>query len=181
MKVCIDAGHSPLTAGKRSFDGTFLEYHFNWTVAQFLANNLRLAGIKVCQSRNDIHLDISPKARALKANEMGADILVSLHANAYGESFNDVSGWEIYINKLGGESEKLARCIMDSSIPFLGLKNRGIKCADFTILQQATMPAVLIEQGFYSNLEELQLLKTLSFQQKCAKAAAMGILAYKDL
>lgn len=36
MIICLDAGHDASTRGKRSFDQTFLEYQFNWQIAQLV-------------------------------------------------------------------------------------------------------------------------------------------------
>ena len=67
----------------------------------------------------------------------------------------------------------------------LGLKDRGIKVANFQVLRDTEMPAVLIEHGFYTNKEECEKLKSDSFRQKCAIYDAKGILeqlgmAYKE-
>lgn len=40
MKVCIDAGHGVETAGKRSPDGSYLEYEFNLDVAKRIQAHL---------------------------------------------------------------------------------------------------------------------------------------------
>ena len=66
------------------------------------------------------------------------------------------------------------------------LKDRGIKTADFTVLTDTEMPAVLIEHGFYTNKEECEKLKSDSFRQKCAECDSKGILEqlgieYKEL
>ena len=179
MKVCIDPGHSKATLGKRSFDGTFLEYDFNRRVAKRLKAILEKHGVE-CIYSCDIEKeeDISLVTRVGKANMAKADLFVSIHANAYGTEWNDATGWEIYVCKKGGKAERLANAIHDASIPYLGLKDRGVKEADFTVLTKTEMPAVLIEHGFYTNKLERSLLATDSFQEKCAIADAKGILSY---
>ncbi len=58
--------------------------------------------------------------------------------------------------------------------------NRGIKKANFAVLQNALMPAVLVELGFISNLKESDLLKDNEFQNKLAEAIAKAIINYKE-
>jgi len=58
--------------------------------------------------------------------------------------------------------------------------NRGIKKANFAVLQNALMPAVLIELGFISNAKEADLLKDNEFQNKLAEAIAKAIINYKE-
>ena len=38
-------------------------------------------------------------------------------------------------------------------------KDRGVKCKDWTVIQKASMPSVLVEYAFYSNLDDLKILK----------------------
>ena len=109
------------------------------------------------------------------ANLFKADYFVSIHANAYKENWNDANGWEIYIVSKGGKAEKLAEKIHKYSKE-LGLKDRGIKIGNFQVLRDTNMPAVLIEHGFYTNKEECEKLKSVSFRQKCAECDAKGIL-----
>ena len=51
----------------------------------------------------------------------------------------------------------------------LGIKNRGVKQAGFMVLYRATMPAVLVELGFLSNVNEEKLLASKEGQLKLAK------------
>lgn len=179
MLVCIDAGHAKNTAGKRSFDGTLLEYEFNRDVAQKLQYHLERHGVKTIFSCDlTTPVDISLTQRCRTANNAKADLFVSIHANAYGTSWNDASGWEIYHHRNSAKGKKLAEAIQKTSIPYLLLKDRGIKTADFTVLEKTTMPAVLIEHGFYTNLAECDKLKSIDFRKKCAIADAKGILNY---
>jgi N-acetylmuramoyl-L-alanine amidase len=38
-------------------------------------------------------------------------------------------------------------------------KDRGVKSENFTVIYKASMPSVLVEYGFYSNLDDLKILK----------------------
>jgi N-acetylmuramoyl-L-alanine amidase len=179
MLVCIDAGHAESTAGKRSFDGSLREYEFNRAVALWLKYHLERHGVKTIYSC-DINTpkDISLTERCRTANNAKADLFVSIHANAHGVTWNNANGWEIYHHKNSLTGKRLAEAIHKTSIPFLGLRDRGIKTNTFTVLTKTSMPAVLIEHAFFTNKEECEKLKSLDFRKKCAIADAKGILNY---
>lgn len=179
MLVCIDAGHAKSTAGKRSFDGTLLEYEFNRAVAKLLKYQLERHGVKTiysCDLTTDKDISLSERCRT--ANNAKADLFISIHANAFGSDWNSANGWEIFHHKNSTKGKQLAEAIRKTSIPYLGLRDRGIKTSDFTVLIKTNMPSVLIEHGFYTNKEECAKLKSEEFRKKCAIADAKGILNY---
>jgi N-acetylmuramoyl-L-alanine amidase len=181
--VCLDYGHGKSTAGKRSPDGTLLEYEFNRDVGRRLKAILERHNVKVIETVED-DTDLALSSRCGVANFYECDYFVSIHANAHKEEWTTASGWEIYVIAKGGQAEELAKRIHKYSKE-LGLKDRGIKVANFQVLRDTEMPAVLIEHGFYTNKEECEKLKSDDFRQKCAECDAKGILeqlgmAYKE-
>lgn len=182
MKIAIDCGHTESTAGKRSPDGTLREYEFNRDVGARLEKHLKRHGIDT--------LLIAPigdddlMGRCETANEWDADLFVSIHANAFESTWNSANGWSIFVVERGGEAEKLAKAIYAESVPYLGLADRiksnggKINTSPFFVLKYTDMPAVLIEHGFYTNLQECERLKTPEFREMCAIADAKGILRY---
>ena len=180
VKICLDAGHSAQTKGKRSPDSSLMEYEFNRDVGRRLRDILVRHGVEVIETVTDDDTDVSLAERCNIANKNNADYFVSIHANADGMGYNWTSakGWEIHIVGKGGKAEKLAEAIHKHSIPILGLKDRGVRISNFQVLRDTDMPAVLIEHGFYTNKEECGILKTEEFRQKCAEADAKGILEF---
>lgn len=79
---------------------------------------------------------------------------------------------------------------LDQSISFAGklqaeFKNigrydRGVKQAGFLVLYKTTMPSVLIETGFLTNLEEEKFLASKQQQQKMAEAMFSAFKNYKN-
>ena len=175
--IAIDPGHGANTAGKRSPDSSLLEYQFNQNIAKYLKSILEYNGFKTiitCDGTKDTSLT----SRANLANNEKADLYVSLHGNAYGEGWNSANGWEAYVCAKGGNAEKLAKLLNKHCVADLGLKDRGVKVANFTVLTKTNMPAVLTENGFYTNLQECNNMKTDEFQRKCAIAHAKAICEY---
>jgi len=175
--VCLDAGHGSDTAGKRSFDGTLLEYEFNRDVVSRIADILQSEGVDVLLTA-PTDSDVLLQDRVNIANQSGATVVVSVHANAYGTEWNSATGWKIFHNIGSTKGLALAKAIQKQSIPFLGLVDRGIEGSSFYMVKFTDAPAVLIEHGFYTNIQEVELLKTDNYREKCAIADAKGILDY---
>ncbi|MDZ5711514.1 N-acetylmuramoyl-L-alanine amidase [Jeotgalibacillus haloalkalitolerans] len=176
--VCIDAGHSYNTPGKRSPDG-MNEYAFNKAAALAAKKVLLQAGITVLTPHRD-DTDVSLSARTDLANNGRADLYVSIHANAFGGSiWNGVQGIETYIHPLHSDEEKkLAQTIHQHVIKSTKRPDRGVKTADFHVLRETKMPSVLVECGFMTNREEKQLLASERYRKACGEAIAAGILAH---
>lgn len=170
MRFIIDAGHGPETAGKRSPNG-MREYEFNSSVARFLTEKLlTLKGISVTHVHSD-QTDIPLKARTDQANKLKAHCYISIHANAYGTNWNTAKGIETYVYpSKPREAWELANTIQNELIKATGRKNRGVKTANFHVLRETEMTAVLIECGFMTNKEEAALLQTTNYRIICAQA-----------
>jgi N-acetylmuramoyl-L-alanine amidase len=59
-------------------------------------------------------------------------------------------------------------------------RNRGVKKAPFVVLIGATMPSILAEIGFLSNVREENLLKRADHRQKLAEALYRGLSRYAE-
>ncbi|TWT00081.1 N-acetylmuramoyl-L-alanine amidase [Planomicrobium sp. CPCC 101079] len=175
MKIMIDAGHGPETKGKRSPDGRLREFQFNSPVANEVKKQLKALGHTVIfshQPNQDVPLD----ERTALANRLKVDLFISIHANAFGTGFNTVNGIETFTYSAASiGAKKLSSFIHQALVLSTGRKNRGQKQADFAVLRDTRMPAVLIECGFMTNQEELALLKSDAYQKRCARAIAFGI------
>jgi N-acetylmuramoyl-L-alanine amidase len=88
--------------------------------------------------------------------------------------------WDMIYTNSRAESIDLSHSlckIMDSSIDanILGVKN-----ARFQVLKGITMPGILIEVGFVSNLNEERLLRTGAYREKLAEGILEGIRDYSQ-
>ena len=178
-KVAIDSGHSELTSGKRNFDNSFFEYEFNMDVSQRIKKHLDRHGVesKIFQVKNKNSVN-EMYERVEQINAYNPIIVVSVHANAFGEDWNTANGWEIYYSKGSVGGSRLANYIFDYS-QNLGLRMRGIKpTTSLSVVRRTIAPTVLIEHGFFTNREEVELLKTDEFREKCSIADTKGILKY---
>jgi N-acetylmuramoyl-L-alanine amidase len=175
MKIMLDAGHGYNTPGKRSPDG-MREYDFNREVASEAKVLLeKYKGIIVYYAHSD-ERDVPLKERTDKANRFGVDCYVSIHANAYGTTWNNVRGIESFIYTTKPEEAfDLAEKVQKKLISVTGLPNRGVKTADFHVLRETKMTAILIECGFMTNREDCKLLRSAEYRKTCAEAIVQGI------
>jgi N-acetylmuramoyl-L-alanine amidase len=77
--------------------------------------------------------------------------------------------WDMVQSKYLNESSHFAELTQKAMGERLGIRDRGVKQANFTVLQGARMPAVLIETAFLSNPQEEALLMDADFQRMIAE------------
>ena len=169
--LILDAGHSFSTAGKRNEKENFYEWEFNNDMQYKIKSRCEELGIKVflTNPNPDKVSDISLTTRASLANDYWLrnskpkTIFISLHANAF--SSESARGTETYIAKNASSTSKnFAKVLNDEVVKVMksldkNAKDRGVKCKDWTVIQKASMPSVLLEYAFYSNLDDLKILK----------------------
>lgn len=182
--VAIDDGHGMDTAGKRTplfSDGTFMkENEFNRAVAEKLAVHLKRCGMKVIFTAPEIE-DVPLSTRSYRANTAQANILVSIHANALTGEWGAQKGIETYVYKKGGQAEILAKCVHKRLMEGTPFYDRGIKEANFHMLRETYMPAILVECGFMDNIKEALLLMSGAYRDECAEEIAKGICDYSGI
>lgn len=183
MLVATDAGHGQETSGKRTPpfpDGSVMkENTFNKAVVGYLIAELERNGfdtVNVAPETTDTALSV----RTTRANNAGADIYISVHANAYGSGWNDANGIETLVYSVGdNEQTQLAKLVQAKLIAETGLKDRGVKeRTDLAVLRDTKMPAILCECGFMTNLSEAKLLISDDYRRKVAKAICQGVCSY---
>jgi N-acetylmuramoyl-L-alanine amidase len=179
MKIVLDAGHGPNTPGKRSPDGSLREYQFNSAVARYVADALLhgYEGVDILLTHADDR-DVPLKERTDKANAWKADLFVSIHANAAGDGgWNSAQGIETFVyDTRPPAAVALANAVQRQLIRATGRPDRGVKSANFHVLRETRMTAILIECGFMTNREECELLKSDEYRRKCAEAIVAGIV-----
>ena len=180
MKIVLDAGHGPNTPGKRSPDG-LREYTINREIAYAMRDELlKYKGVEVLFTFSDSQ-DVPLKERTNKANKWGADVFVSLHANAAAGKMGNHGGIETLVYSTVGDSLKLARVVQRHLIAATGLRDRGVKVMNMHVLRESKMPAILIEHGFMDSNTDLPKLKTSQFRKLCAEANVKAIAEFYGL
>ena len=169
--LILDSGHAKNTPGKNNAKENFYEWEFNNDMQYKIKSRCEELGIKVflTNPNPDKVSDISLTTRASLANDYWLrnskpkTIFISLHANAF--SSESARGTETYIAKnASSTSRNFAKVLNDEVVKVMksldkNAKDRGVKCKDWTVIQKASMPSVLLEYAFYSNLDDLKILK----------------------
>ena len=179
MKIILDAGHGYSTPGKRSPDG-LKEYEINRSIANYLKDILlSYSGVSITFVHND-QQDVPLQARTDKANGQKGELYISLHSNASGNGndWDSATGIETYVHPTASsQTLALAKKIQRNLIVATGMKDRGVKTANFHVLREARMPSILVECGFMTNKDDAKLLKTPFYQKACAESIAKAIAA----
>lgn len=191
QKIILDAGHGGFDGGAVANDGT-VEKDINLNICLSLASLLKQNGFKVIMTRTadvsteDIESDkiASKKKSDLKNRLMLMKkhedaVFVSIHLNKFTTSA--ACGSQIFYSGNDEDSKKLSDLIQNSIVNKIQKDNKRVnkKATSSTyILHNATVPAVLVECGFISNKNELQLLKTEEYQNKMAFCIYCGILDF---
>lgn len=193
MKILIDPGHGLNTPGKRSPDGRFLEAQFNREISRNIVFELKDRGYDAELLVTE-DTDIPLKERVSRANAHtslhGKDqvIIISIHANAFGngKEWTSPKGWSIYTTKGRTDSDRLATCIAEAArkyLPTLQLRgdfsDHDIDYEEsFYILRKTISPAVLTENGFFTNKEDLAYIESREGERAIIDLHVEGIIEY---
>ena len=172
--VVLDAGHGGDDVGAPSFG--YYEKDLVLPITLAVGERLEAMGYRVSYTRSD-DTTVSLAARAEQANTQGADIFVSIHANAFPQN-PDVNGLETYHLPGGQGAKVLAECIHEAVLAATGANDREVRTANFYVLRYTDMPAVLVETGYLTNEDECARIADPEYQQLLADGIAAGIAAY---
>lgn len=170
MKIFINPGHAPNgnpDPGAVNPTYGYKEAIIAGDVGAIVARCLRNVGYEtVCYQSNSLY------AITENANFYDYDLFVSIHCNAGGGT-----GIETYCYKSNTNAEKLAECIQKQVVDAIGLRDRGVKYKQYTVLTDTNMPAALVELGFMDS-DDINVLIDRNKQIEYARAIARGITDY---
>ena len=175
-RVVIDPGHGGPDPGAVGIDG-LRETDVVLDVGLQVAQLLPARGVGVSMTRtSEVDVDLPPRVNL--ANSIGANVFVSLHANALSMDRPDVNGVETFFFE-GGSSRELAVIIQDQLMAVSpGTPDRGARPGRFYVIRRTTMPSVLAEMGFVTGQIDAPRLADPNFRRRLAQAVSSGILAY---
>lgn len=176
--VILDAGHGGSDEGAKVH--FFQEKKVALSTVLLLKKYLDEMGYRVILTRSrDVYIPLH--RRVSIANRTRAVIFVSVHYNA--SHSKDAKGIEVFY--CPGEdtwktqaSKKLAGSILSHLLSHTKADSRGVKAGNFHVIRETQMPAVLVEAGFITNLEERSFLRDKNYLEKVAKGIAIGVDKY---
>lgn len=182
VKIGLDCGHSKNTKGKQTPNG-IKEWDLNNVIRKRVISILKDYDVEIIHTdNNEGYKDESLSSRLAKYKNANVDAFVSIHHNAYGDSWSNATGVEIYVDqKATAKDMKLADCIYSRLVKYTGLKGRGIKKENFYVINQNAIPAVLVEGGFMTSKQDYKIITSEAGQTAYAKAVAEGLIEFLKL
>lgn len=191
MKILIDNGHGRDTKGKRSPDGRIFEWKWTREVAELIVAELRRRGYdaqKLVPEDTDIKLSTRVERANAWCRKIGSSnvVLISVHINAAGagDRWLSARGWTGWVStKASIKSKNLAQ-ILYGEAEKRGLKgNRSVPpcrywTADFTITTKTSCPAVLTENLFQDNKDDVDYLASDAGKRAIADLHVAAIETY---
>lgn len=179
--VVLIVGHKAVSGGAVNASHGVSEYAFNKAMVPHLADALRRCSLDVAVLYRD---GISYKQLVAKANEIGGDLVVSLHCNAFDGT---VSGSEVLHFRDSPQGAALAGRIQAEVVKTLALNDRGLRPCDYGhvgrandrggyLLRYTRAPAVIVEPFFIDHDPDYETARDNTAE--LAQAIADGVAAY---
>lgn len=163
VKILIDPGHGGTDSGAMGINGVAEK-----DIVLKVANEIVRLNRELYSDTMDIYLSryadtlISLGDRTRLGKVLVTEVMVSLHFNHAPRT--EAQGIEVFVHSNYSHSQKpiekaasrLAEKLCQNLNHHLGLKNRGVKRANFQVLRDTRgfCPSILVELGFLSNREE---------------------------
>ena len=176
FKVVIDPGHGGPDPGAVGIGG-LRETDVVLDVCLQIARLLQARGVQVLMTRtSEVDVDLPP--RVALANSSGADLFVSVHANALSMARPDVNGIEtFFFEGAGPPSRRLAMALQEQMVAISpGTPDRGVRTGRYFVIRRTVMPSALVEMGFLTGEIDSRRLSDANFRRRMALALSAGIL-----
>ena len=188
-KIVIDAGHGGRDGGAVGKSTGITESELNLEYALQLKDFCEEFGFEVVLTRStmdglyDENASNKKKSemenRINKINNSDADLMISLHMNAFPLSSSE--GAQVFYAKGSGKGYELAKSIQTNLSQSFESARDYVTVGDYFVLNFSNIPSVLVECGFLSNPEEEKLLQDDSYKKKFCYSLLAGIIDYFDM
>lgn len=186
--IIIDAGHGGRDDGCSGITGT-KESDINLAIAKTLKEYVSTLGINVILTRYDGNGLYEANVDNYKQSDMenrikiidnnSPHMVISIHQNSYTD--RNQCGAQVFYQEGDEESKIFADAVQLQLISQLPNARREANKGDYYLLKESKLPAVIVECGYLTNLEEETLLKTKDYQERVAYAIMCGVVQYFDL
>ena len=190
LTIILDNGHGVNTPGKCSPDKSLLEYKWAREMVDLIIAELVKLGINAVKLVPE-NTDISLKERVNRANKIYKEtnkqaILISVHCNAAGADgkWHNATGWSVFVAQNASQnSKRLARNLYEEAEKNNLQGNRSVPKEKYwvqslAICRDTNCPAVLTENMFQDNKEDVALLLSEEGKKKIVNTHVQGILNY---
>ena len=184
--IVIDAGHGGRDGGTVGKTTGITESELNLQYAYCLKKLCEEFGIGVILTRKDMNGLYDENASNKKKSEMekrkdiinnsGADLMISLHMNAFPLSSSE--GAQVFYAKGSESGFNLAKSVQEAISQSFENARDYVSVGDYFVLNYSTIPAVLVECGFLSNPSEERNLQDEEYRERFCYCLLMGILSF---
>ncbi len=183
--IVIDAGHGGKDVGCFTRDYKNFEKNVTLKMVKYLKKKFDKTDIKVYYTRlEDETVYLRP--RVTLANELNADLFVSIHCNYFDKPWYNVNGAEtLYSSVCKSEkynSHQLATSILEGIARNTSLKKRSVidRKKDLYILKKSKVPATIVETAYMSNAEDLKYFTDTKKMKRIVEGIYDGIIDAYD-
>ncbi len=173
FSITIDAGHGGKDSGAQR-DGVN-EKDLTLGIIRRLNNRLRGLNFHTTMTRSgDTYPTLADRVRITNGSK--SQLFISVHTNYMDGGRDDIYGIETYYSHTN--SARLAYILHRNIVAKTGAPDRRVRIRNLYVTNQNSVPAVLLEVGFISNVEERNRLLQPAYQDLIAEAIAQGIIEY---
>ena len=174
LKIAIEAGHGGSGTGAIGLSG-LVEKEINLDLSFRLGELCTSMGAEVVQVR-DSDRDMGLIEKRNIAIKSGADMLISIHANAGGRGYLSVAGTSTYWHNpfWAPLAQTIYDRLLETGLPEFGV----VGTFNYTVTRASQMPAILVEQAFMTHAEDEEKLADPEFRQQMAAKIYEGIIDY---
>ncbi|SDI83496.1 N-acetylmuramoyl-L-alanine amidase [Frankineae bacterium MT45] len=173
-RIVLDPGHGGQDTGVRTDE--FDESSIVWDLATRLEGRLSAVGVTTLLTRGPQNGGADDE-RARFANEVGADLLLSLHVDASANPL--ANGVASYYYGTGGVvstmGERLAELVQREIVARTRLLDGRVHGKTWSILRMTRMPAVRVELGYISSPTDRARLIDPAFRDTVAEGLLVAI------
>jgi len=175
--IVLDAAHGGVGCDDNKGSAGLREKDVNLDIILKLRDLLECQGAKVYLTRDsDVSMTLSDRAEL--SNGKRPDFFLSVGQNSFPNT--TASGTEIYYYRGDTQGERLSKLIIENLSKSLGIKNRGVRTADFYLLREIRASAVIVQLLYISNPQDEKLLCGQSFREAASEAILKAIRIYFD-
>lgn len=173
--VVVDPGHGGHSYGTAG--GNLPEKRLTLTYGLLLRDQLEALGATVIMTRTDDR-DLSLEERAALTRATNADLFLSIHMD--GSTSASVGGCSVHYfsDYSRGIAEDMYGEMLAVYKEYGSRHSRHFRWNPFHVCRISEMPALLLECGFMTNAEDLELLVTADFQDALMASVVKSVVDY---
>jgi N-acetylmuramoyl-L-alanine amidase len=179
--IVVDPGHGGTDPGVVVAEGPlrWTEADLAYDLAARLEGRLAAAGMRVHLTRPPAPaVSLPDLARAQLANELGGDLLISVHIDGHANPAADGVATYHYGTSNGVTStvgERLAGLVQREIVARTGMRNCQTHAKTWDLLRLTRMPAVRVDVGYLTSQTDRERLTNPAFRDQVAEAVVAAV------